>query len=813
MTTVFFDVRDAVRGLCRDRAYAVAVLLTLALTIGGSTAVFSIVDGVLLKPLGYPDAHRLVTIQEGWNELRLLTSGIEVNEQHFEYWRQRATTFESMAQYIVLPANLTGVGDATQIPVGRVSGSLFDVLRVQAARGRALNPSDEPSGRPEVAVISDACWRQRFAADPAIVGRSIVLDGKPRTIVGVLGPEFRLPTERLVSSGEAFVPIHMDTERVGWVGDHNNEAFGRLRDGVSLQQARAELDLLQRRVSEIATNEAKEPVSLTSVVRPLSETVVGRSRRGLLLLLGAIAAVLLIACANLANLSLTRAIGRLRDAAIRSAIGASRSRLAVRSMVEQVVLSLSGGAFGLAVAWAALRVFVRTAPIDLPRVNEVAIDARVLAFAAAVSTIAGIAVSALPAWRQSRVDVERQLRAGALTTTSDRGGIRARAALLTLQIGLSVALLVVTGLLAGSLVRVMNVDRGFAAEPVLLVPVSLPANRYPTEASLIVAYDRLLPAVRALPGVTSASVISAPPLSGSGQVNSVVPAGSALPRSRHPSANYRFVGPEFFQTIGIAVLRGRAFTDAERPPAHMMPALISDRTAQRLWPDQDALGKQFSRGIPGEAGFEVVGIVADAKLTSLERTPPLMVYLPYWWRSRMTTQLIVKTAGDPAAIMPAVRRAVSGVDDEIAIGNARPLDELVGTSMAGRRYQVQLFVAFAAVALFIAVLGVYAVTAYGVSQRRRELNIRAALGASPAHVLGMVARQSGRPIVAGLAAGMIGALALSGVVASLLFEVQARDPRILAAVTLIVGAIAALATFVAARQGLTYDPAAALRED
>jgi putative ABC transport system permease protein len=813
VATVFFDVRDALRSLRRDRAYAAAVVLTLALTIGGSTAVFSIVDGVLLKPLGYPEAHRLVTIQEGWNELRLLSSGMEVNEQHFEYWRGRATTFESMAQYIVLPANLTGAGDATQIPVGRVSGSFFEVLRVQAARGRVLKPSDEPSGRPEVAVISDVCWRQRFASDPAIVGRSIVLDGKPRTIVGVLGPEFRLPTERLVSSGEAFVPIHMDAERVGWVGDHNNEAFGRLRDGVSLEQARAELDLLQLRVSEVATAEAKEPVSLTSVVRPLSETVVGRARRGLLLLLGAIGAVLLIACANLANLSLTRAIGRLRDAAIRSAIGASRSRLIVRSMVEQLVLSLSGGACGLAVAWAALRVFVRTAPIDLPRVNEVTIDGRVLAFAAAVSTIAGIVVSALPAWRQSRLDVERQLRAGALTTTSDRSGIRARGALLALQIGLSVALLVVTGLLAGSLVRVMNVDRGFAAERVLLVPLSLPANRYPTEVSLIAAYDRLLPSVRALPSVTSASVISASPLSGSGQVNPVVPGGSTRPRSQHPSANFRFVGPEFFQTMGIAVLRGRAFTDAERPPTHMMPAMISDRTAQRLWPDQDALGKQFSRGIPGEAGFEVVGIVADAKLTSLERTPPLMVYLPYWWRSRLTTQLVVKTAGDPAAIMPAVRRAVSGVDDEIAIGNARPLEQLVGTSMAGRRYQVQLFVAFGVVALFIAALGVYAVTAYGVSQRRRELNIRAALGAQPAHILSMVARQSGGPIVAGLAAGAIGAVALSGVVDSLLFEVQARDPRVLAAVTATVGAIAALATLIAARQSLTYEPVAALRED
>ena len=811
--TLLFDLRDAVRGLRRDRAYTATVVVTLALAIGGATAVFSIVDGVLLKPLVYPQSHRLVTIQERWNEFRQLSAGMEVNEQHFEYWRARATTFESMAQYIVLPANLTGIGDAVQIPVGRVSGSFFEVLGVKASLGRALTAADEPSGRSEVAVISDACWRQRFGAEPAIAGRSILLDGRPRTIVGVLGPDFVLPTERLSRSAEAFVPIHMDAERVGWVGDHNNEAVGRLRDGIALEQARAELDVLQKQVSEIATNEAKERVSLTSVVTPLSDTVVGRSRRGLFLLLGAIGSVLLIACANLANLSLTRAVGRLRESAIRSAIGASRSRLVARSMVEQIVLSLSGGALGLAVAWMALRIFVRTAPIDLPRVNEVAIDSRVLAFAAAVSAFAGVAVSLLPAWRQSRLDLERQLRAGAQTTTSDRGGMRARGALLALQIALSLALLVVTGLLAASLVRVMNVERGFAAEHVLLVPVSLPANRYATEISMVAAYDRLLPAVRELPGVSSVSVLSAPPLSGSGQVNPIVPAGSTKPRSASPSANFRFVGPEFFQTMGIAVLRGRVFTDGERPPAHIMPALISDRTAQRLWPDQDPIGRQFSRGIPGEAGFEVVGIVADAKLTSLERTPPLMVYLPYWWRSRMTTQLLVKTAGDPAALMSAVRRAIGGIDPDIAIGAARPLEDLVDASTAGRRYQVQLFVAFGVVALFIAALGVYAVTAYGVSQRRRELNIRAALGARPAQVLGLVVRQGGGPIVAGLTGGVVGAIALGGVVSSLLFEVPSRDPRILAMVTLLVGAIAALATMTAARQGLLYEPAAALRED
>ena len=813
MGSLRFDLRDAIRGLRRHRAYALTVVVTLALTIGATTAVFSIVDGVLLKPLAYRESHRLVSIKEIWRQLADRIPTLDVNEQHFEYWRTHTQTFESMAQYIVLPANLTGAGDAAQIQVGRVSGSFFDVLQVQAARGRMLAPADEPSDRPEVAVVTDACWRQRFGSDGAIIGRTIVLDGKPRTIVGVLPPDFRLPTERLASVGEAFVPIHMDVSRVGWEGDHNDEAFGRLRDGVTPERARAELDVLQAQVSEIATKEAHEPVTLASVVTPLTETVVGKSRRGLLLLLGAIASVLLIACSNLANLSLTRAVGRLRDSAIRSALGASRSRLVVRAIVEQLLLSFAGGALGLAVAWAALQLFVRTAPIDLPRVSDVAIDTRVLAFAAAVSMLAGLAVSILPAWRNSRRDVEHQLRAGALTTTSDRGGMRARGALLALQVALSLTLLVVTGLLGASFARLMNVDRGFNAERVLIVSVSMPANRYPTEQSLVIAYDRLLPAIGALPGVSSASAISVPPLTGSGQVNTIAPAGSTLPRSEQPSANFRFVGPEFFRTMGIAVLRGRAFTDADRPPAHAMPALISDRTAQRLWPNQDPLGKRFGRAIPGEEGFEVVGVVADAKLTSLERTPPLIVYLPYWWRSRTTTSLLVKTAGDPSALMPSVRRAMRDIDPEIAIGSARPLERLVEVSVAARRYQMQLFVAFGAVALFIATLGVYAVTAYGVSQRRREMNIRVALGARTREVMAMIVKQGLAPIAAGVCAGTAAALALGGVVASLLFDVQPRDPIVIGGVVAVVAAAGVLACVVAARQGLVIDPASALREE
>jgi putative ABC transport system permease protein len=813
MGYLFFDLRDAFRGLRRDLAYALTVVVTLALTIGATTAVFSIVDGVLLKPLAYRESGRLVSIREIWRQLADRIPVIEVNERHFEYWRTHTQTFESMAQYIVLPGTLTGVGDAAQVLVGRASGSLFDVLQVKAALGRTMLTADEPSDRPEVAVITDAMWRQRFGSDPAVIGRSLILDGRPRTIVGVLPAGFTLPTQRLTTVAELFVPIHMDAERVGWEGDHNNEAVGRLRGGATLDQAHAELDVLQAQVGGIATREAGEAVTLASALTPLAESVVGRARSGLLLLLGAIVAVLLIACSNLANLSLTRTVGRLRDAAIRSALGASRARLVARAVIEQLLLSAAGGTLGLAVAWAALALFVKTAPVDLPRVNDVSLDARVVAFAAGVSTLCGLVVALLPAWRTAHSDVEHALRAGALSTTSDRGGMRTRGALLALQVALSLTLLVVTALLGASFMRLLNVDRGFVADRVLVVPLSLPAQRYATDPARLAVHDRLLTVVRALPGVQSVTTASTTPLTGPSQVNSLAPDGSTVPRSEQPSANYRFVGPEFFRTLGIRIVRGRAFRDDEGRTTAMMPALVSDRTAQRIWPGEDAVGKRFSRGIPGEAGFEVVGVVADARITALDRTPPLMVYLPYWWRTRTSLTMLIKSATDPVSVMPQVRRAIRDIDGDIAVGDARSLDRVVETSVAGRRYQMQLFVAFGAVALFIATLGVYAVTSYGVSRRRREMNIRVALGAQRSQVMRLVLGQATVPIAIGIVAGTLGALALGTIVASLLFDVRARDPIVLASVVSLVAVVGLATCAFAAGQGLRIDPASALREE
>jgi predicted permease len=807
MRALIFDIRDALRGFRRDRAYAATVVLTLALTIGATTAVFSIVNGVLLQPLSYPEPQRLVALREVWRQAADRTGTLEVNERHFEYWRAHTTSFASMAQFRITSGNLTGTGEAAQIVLGRSSGSLFEVLGKDAALGRTLAATDDPEGTPDVVTISDSLWRQRFAADVGVVGRPMVLDGKTYTIVGVLHPDFHLPDDS--QHVDAFVPIRVN---VGWVGDHNDQAIGRLRRGVTIEQARAELDVFQKQVSELASNESHEPVILSSAVTPLAEHVVGTARRGLLLLLGAIAGVLLIACSNLANLALTRTLGHAREAAIRSALGASRRRLLARTLLEQLLLSAIGGFLGLWIAWLGLGVFVRTAPIDLPRVKDVTLDGRVLAFAATISMLTGLLVALVPAWRAGRRDTQAALRAGAMSVTGDRWAQRSHAALLGLQVALSVTLLVVTTLLGTSLLRVLNVDRGFTSAQVLAVDLALPGSRYADEPVRQTAYDRLIAAVRAIPGVQSVTTTSLLPLR-AGQSNFIVPEGSTTPIFDQPTANFRFVAPEFFRTLSVTILRGRSFTDTERDPERPAPALVSQPVAGRLWPGQDPLGKRFSRGIPNEQGFEVVGVVTDARLASLDRTPPLMVYLPYWWRSRPATSLLIKTAVDPSAMVASVRRAVHAIDPEIAVGQSRPLDDLIDAAVAGRRYQARLFVAFGFVALFIAMVGVYAVTSHAISRRRREMNIRVALGAPLAQVVGLILRQATTPVLAGLVAGTIGALALGSVVASLLFQVRARDPLIVTAVVMVVGSISLATSLFATRRRLTVDPASALREE
>jgi predicted permease len=817
MDGALLDIRDALRGLRREPLYAAAAVATLALTLGASTAVFSIVDGVLLRPLAYPEPDRLVSVREVVPRIAGQYPTLPANARHFEEWRSHTTTLASIAQVEWRTTTLTGAGEAAQVPIVRASGTIFEVLQMPVAAGRPLTRDDELPDHPPVTVITQPLWEDRLGRDPQVVGRTLVLGGRQYTIVGVLRGGAELPTVDLLgesasvsSAFAAVVPFRLSLANLDWLGVYNYPVIGRLKSGVTLERARAELDVMQRDVAAIAAREAHETVTLRGWMMPLEESMVGRRRLGLLLLLGAVGAVVLIACANLANLSLTRALGRTRDAAVRSALGASRVRLVWGITLEQLLLASIGGVLGLLVAREALTVFVRSAPIDLPRVGDVAIDSRVLLFAAATTLVAGLSVALLPAWRIGRGDVQLTLRAGGPGTT-DRGVLRTRATLLAVQIALSVALLVVTGLFVSSYVHLLNVDPGFSPDRVVAVEIAPVATRYPDAQARAALYDRILVGAREVSGVTSMAWTSALPLTGETWVDLVSPAGDMRPASQKASANYRFVGPEYFETLAMPVLRGRSIEERDRNHG-ITPAVISARIAQTLWPGDNPIGRQIARGDP-DVRFEVVGVVADGHPTALESESPLMVYVPYWFNNEGKSVLVVRTPGDAAAIAGQLRRVVHAVDPEIAIADVSPLQRVVDRAVENRQYQMWLFTAFGAMALLIATVGIYATTAYGVSRRRREMNIRVALGARDSQVFSLVLRQSATSLLAGIAIGCTGALAIGRMAANLLFKVRASDALVLAAVAMLVAAVGLVASATAARHGLRLDPAAALRDE
>jgi predicted permease len=816
MADILFDLRDIWRGLRRDRLYAAAVIGTLALTLGAAAAVFSIVNGVLLRPLAYPEPQLLVSIREIIPAPGGRYPTLAVTPRHFDVWRTRANSFSAMAQMDWRTSTLTGAGDPAQVQVLRTSGTLFDVLQTPMARGRGLTLEDERLDRPRVTVISGRLWRERLGSDPAVLGRALTLGGTEHVIVGVLPRDYALPSlQRLGQSStlsaevDAIVPFRISLANFDWMGQFNYGVVARLKAGVTLSQARAEMDVLQSAVAEMASRAKGERVELRGWVMPLEETIVGSSRRGLLLLLGAIAGVLLIACANLANLTLTRAASGLRDLAVRSALGAARTRIVRGVIVEQIALAAIGAAAGLGVAAAALRLFVITAPVTLPRVQDVGIDGRVVAFAGTIALLAALSVALLPALRIGRGALESVLRAGG--RTGDSGGSRVRATLLTAQVAMSVVLLAVSGLFISSLTRLLRVDTGFSPQGAVSIEIAPVSTRYPSTEARAALYDRIFDAVRDLPGVANAAWTSALPLTGEIFVDVMLRPDRPLTGTNRPSANYRFIGPEYFQAIGMPLLRGRSIAATDRSMT-AAPAVISARAAQTLWPGEEAVGREFTRADPG-IRYQVVGVVGDGHMTALETESPLMVYIPYWANNEGKSVLVVRTAGDTASLVAAARQAIHTVDPDIAVAAVAPLQQVVDNAVEGRRYQASLFTAFGGVALLIAVLGVYATTAYGVSRRRREINIRVALGARTAQVFAMVMQQSLTPLGAGLALGIAGALATGGAVASVLFEVRPRDPFVLAIVVAGVAASGTLAAVVAVRAGLRVDPAAALRDE
>jgi putative ABC transport system permease protein len=603
---------------------------------------------------------------------------------------------------------------------------------------------------------------------------------------------------------EIFKPIAIDRGKLEPRGNFNETVIGRLRAGVSREQALAELNSVEAAlVKEYSVPE----MDFHAVVLPLHEQMVSGSRRGLLILLASIGAVLLIVCVNLGNLLLARATARSREMAVRVALGASSWRMVRQVLTESLVVSLTGGAVGLALAYAAVHALVASAPVNIPRLDEVHLDYRALLFALATSVVSGLLFGLIPAWRASRSEPQEALRSSGRSNTQSRRGLRVSEVLVSAEVALSAVLLVAAGLLVGSLMRILGVDLGFHPNNVLTVSIRLPGAKYPDGKQRAAFFDRLLPAVQNLPGVQSAGIVSALPLQGETWVDMITRDDDHRPVFQRPAANYRFISPGYFTAMEIPVRAGRAFDPADRAKEVVM---VSASTAARIWPDQNPIGKHMRGSDDDEPFREVVGVVTDTR-ADIKGAPPLMVYLPYWKRLESGVSLAVKTAQEPGAAASAVRNVIWSVDSELPVPEMKTMRQVVRDSVSQRRFQTMLLAAFALTALILATVGIYGVISYSVNRRRNEIGIRMALGAQAADVSRMVLRQGMRPVAIGLAIGLGGAMALGRVLQSLLFEMRATNPLVLASVAVVLGLAAALACYAPARRATRVDPSTALR--
>ncbi|MET0554263.1 MAG: ABC transporter permease [Vicinamibacteria bacterium] len=811
------DVRYALRAMARHRAFTAAALSTLALGIGANTAVFSLVWTVLLKPLPYAAPDRLVAVWNRWDGSPAATLSAP---EYLDYAERTGSL--AIAAQAPASVSLGGIGTPERVQAVAVTANLLEVLGTAPALGRNLRADEERSGNGRVALVSDALWRRRFGADPAVVGRTVSVDGEPFEIVGVLPRGFRLPIEfRLANAAEIVVPLELDRAASrARRGGHFLQAVARLAPGADLARARAETSAL---VADLARTypEEHDQGNFGVAVQPLGPDLLGPSRPVLAVLAGAVALVLLLTCAHVAGLLLARSEGRRQELAVRAALGADRFRLVRQLLTEAAALALAGAALGLAVAAATVRATAALAPASLPRLEEAALDGPVLAFAAGTALLAALAFGALPALQISRAGV-----ASVLGETA-RGGAGGRAfvrrALVASQVAIAVVLLAGAGLLLKSYARLQAMPAGFDPERTLSLRLDVPASRYPGRDEVTAFFARLLDDVRTLPGVTSAGAANGLPLAVSTGDWGFDIEGRPRAGSRPAgAADWFTVTPGYFETLRIPLVHGRLPASADGRDAP--PVIFLNRTAARqLFAGSDAIGQRLrlTRSTGAEQPWRTVaGVVGDVRHRGLERAPRPEMYLPHAQflhfsagvQSRALS-VVVRTETEPLALGPAVRAAVARLDPEVPVAQVRTMGSVVAGSLADRRRDLALLGAFAALALALSAVGLYGLCATTVAQRSREIGVRMALGAARAQVAGLVLGESLRLAQAGLAAGLAVALLAAGALRGMLFEVAPRDAGVLAAVAALLLATSALASLAPALRAARSDPAATLRDE
>ncbi len=821
VSTLMQDIRYSLRTLLKAPGFAAIAILTLALGIGANTAIFSVVNGVLLRPLAFHQPQRLCVIREIVPQLTKFYPSFPANVNNFRVWQQELHSFESICIAESDSMEFLGRSGAVELPGMTVSASLLDTLGIHPALGRNFVPDEDKPNRDHEVILTDSFWRSEFHADPAIIGKTMTLNGISFEIIGVLPASFHFPEANGLggltnfNSHMAFLkPLGVDASQDGPIGDFDYAAIARLKVGVSLTQAAAELNVVQARIAR----QANVHLDLRGEIVPLASQILGPARQGLLFLLAAVGAVLLIVCVNLANLLLARVPRRMREAAIRTALGATRARLARQMLTESLLLGVLGGALGIFLAFFGVDAIVSAAPPGIPRLAEVSIDGRVLIFAVVISIVTAVLFGILPAWRVAHAEPQDALKSGALSTTENRRTRRLRSTLIGLEVALSTALLILGGLFTSSLVHLLNVNTGFSVDHILAADVDLPPQVYGLQMQNSSMrehfYKQALAAIRALPGVRAAGWINDLPLEGEGSVSDVrVPGTSDKDAANAPLADYRAASPDYFGAMGIPLISGRIFTEADRGRKVIV---ISQRLAERLWPGKNPIGQLVRLSWADVQGstYQIMGVVGDIRTVAMDKSPVMMVYCPPWLGTATTpsaASIVIRTAMDPGAAASAVREAIHSVDAGVPITALRPMGDVVSKSVDTRRFQMLLAMLFAVCALFLASLGIFGVVAYSVEQRRHELGIRLALGAQLANLRTMILRQGMAPVLAGLAAGVVASLFLGRLIAGLLFGIHAFDPLTFACVTLAVVIVALLACYIPARRAMRVDPMVALR--
>ncbi len=813
------DARFALRILRKSPGFTAVAVLTLSLGIGGSTAVFSLVDAVLLRPLPYPNAERIVF---PWRlpprRLDLGHDKIPWGRFDFLFLSQESKTFEYLGAFQSDSFNLTGSGDPVRLDGLRASAGFFPTLGVSPLLGRTFTQEEDYPGREHEVILSYALWQERFGADPGILGQTLQLSGAPYTVIGVMPQGFAFPHANempdifdFTSQCLLWVPLALNR---GPLNPHEPFALavvGRLRPHVTVAQAQAEMNLLGKRL-EAQYLDRKD--WFASDVTLLSHQVAGDMRQPLLLILGAVGVVLLIACFNVASLLLTRSLARKRELTLRAALGAGKLRLICQILTESIVLAGAGGLAGVVLAQGAIYFVKIFGPTRIPGLGEMSLDIRVFVFALGLSLITGILFGLAPALGATQGNLVESLKEGGHRSSSSAAAQRARQTLVVSQIALALVLVIAAGLLTRTFYRLLTVDPGFRPAHVLTFKLSLAALKYPDSAHLISFYRDALRELQSLPGVQSAGINDIVPMGGGTYGTRIqIPGRTRADLSDNPVANYGVISPGYFAAVGTPILRGRPFLESDT--ADSMPVtIISSAMAKKFWPSEDPLGKQVGPLSPEYPLATIVGIAADVKHVSLREPPSPEMYMPYpqkVWISLLTMDVVLRTTQDPASVSAAARATVHSIDPDLPLADLEPLTNLVADSMTGARFSMLVLGAFGAVALALAMIGMYGVISYGVAQRTQEIGIRIALGAQSRDVLQMVLGQGIYLASLGIAIGLTAAFCVTRLMGSFLYGVEATDPLTFVSVAILLALVALAACYIPARRAMRVDPLVALR--